>query len=275
MKVRFLPILGVILLQASPAFAQWVCPESNSPQQARRLAGETFNDGERLFTERRFQDAVDRFECSYSLVRHPNTLYNIARTAAEAGNLALALQTYRSYLERHATDDDRSTVQAAIRDVENRIAAQERQPPDQPPPVGEGGGDPQQPPPPRNGGETGGTRMTSARIAAWVTMALGVALAGTGGGLWLAAWSSADDFPSSVASQDELSTWQEELDRGEAMETASYVLMGVGAASIAASIVLFAVFPGSEPVASGSRSRPLLGFHVGEGSLALSFSGRF
>jgi hypothetical protein len=272
-------ITGALLLRAAPSVAESACPEASTPQQARRLAGQAFDEGERLFGERRFREAIERFRCSYGLVQHPNTLYNIARSAQEAGDLTLT--TYREYLERHATDADRATVERNISELDRRIA-ESRHPqnpaetlpvhvaarPEQPPPA--------VPTPAAAAAEPEtSTRMTTARLVAWITMALGVALTATGGGLWIEAWSRAEDIPATVDTDDDLQHWSDVRDGGESMETASYILMGTGAAALVASIVLFAVAPGREPVTASTSRGPRLGLAAGDGMLGLTLAGSF
>jgi len=274
-------ITGALLLRAAPSVAESACPEASSPQQARRLAGQAFDEGERLYSERRFREAIERFRCSYGLVQHPNTLYNIARSAQEAGDLTLALTTYREYLERHATDADRATVERNISELDRRIAeSRHPQPPAETPPA-HVAARPEEPPPAVPAPAVAAaepetrTRMTTARLVAWITMALGVALTATGGGLWIEAWSRAEDIPATVDTDDDLQHWSDVRDGGESMETASYVLMGTGAAALVASIVLFAVAPGREPVTASTLRGPRLGIAAGDGVLGLTLGGSF
>jgi hypothetical protein len=59
------------------------------------------------------------------------------------------------------------------------------------------------------------------------------------------------------------------------METASYIWMGTGAAALVASIVLFAVAPGREPVTASTSRGPRLGLAAGDGMLGLTLAGSF
>ncbi len=124
-------------------------------------------------------------------------------------------------------------------------------------------------------------RMTSARRWAWVTLALGLAIAGTGGGLYGAAVSrnaeyvqNREDFEQGLETGWDLSEFNSRADSGEGLEGAGWALMGVGLASLVTSIVLFAAFDGTENVPNdGGQS--LLSLKLGDGLLGFSVSGSF
>jgi hypothetical protein len=234
------------------------------------LAGQAFNEGERLYSQELLQDAIDRFECSYSLVRHPNTLYNIARTAQEVGNLPLALATYRDYLVRHGDGDDRAAVEEAIAQIEEQLAVREPDEPSQPP---DETGDEQSPNTETSDLPSVETRMSRARLVAWISLAAGLVVTGVGAGVWGGALSLGQDIREEWQPSESLNSRDDDVARGQAMETSGWVLMGAGLASLIASIVLFAAFPGREPVQMGLPGRTRLGVMASGGGFGLILGG--
>jgi hypothetical protein len=99
--------------------------------------------------------------------------------------------------------------------------------------------------------------MTTARRLAWVTLGVGAGLAIVGGGVFGGAASNNADFIAAndeaiadgVLDDDERAELDDQSATGEAMETAGWALMGVGLASLVASVVIFTAFDGTETVA--------------------------
>ncbi|MCA9621972.1 MAG: TonB-dependent receptor [Myxococcales bacterium] len=93
----------------------------------------------------RFGEGVAELERAYEILPHPAVLYNIGRAWRDAGELEKSLEAFRRYL---ATDpEDRAEIEAAISNLEARIAdskATPAEPPDKPDegPSGEGGAAP-------------------------------------------------------------------------------------------------------------------------------------
>ena len=56
------------------AAAEQACPEGASPDETRDLAATAFEDGQRLYNQGNYRGAIERFQCSFRLVPHPNTL---------------------------------------------------------------------------------------------------------------------------------------------------------------------------------------------------------
>lgn len=232
------------------------CPEApESPEEARRIAGEAFTDGQRLFEASNYSDALESFQCSFSVVPHANTLFNIGQCKESLGDLEGALRTYRSYLELFPEGEGRALAEENIRDLEARIA--DSQPPEEPPQP-ESSADSQEP-------QDVPTRMTLARTMAWVSLGLGVAIGAAGAGLYVASVVRHDNFITEQAQEPVSVTLPELQDMkssGQAMETSGWVLMGLALATLTASVVLFTVFDGREPI-SDSDTNAQSGLRLG------------
>jgi tetratricopeptide (TPR) repeat protein len=274
-----LSIVATVLALSGTAKAQ-ECPRTSSPEQARQLAGRAFTEGQRLFEHGDMRAALDQFRCSYSLVPHHNTLFNMAECAESLGNLEVAIRYFHTYLEDYPDVEGRAEVETRLRALEARQAAT------RPPPRVETDGGAAPPP-------TGPvTRMTLARRLAWVTLGVGAGLAIVGGGVYGGAVSRntelrdtnedyLDHHPAGEAlSEDEVRTLEELADSGSAMEGAGWALMGIGLASLAASVVLFTVFDGTEPATGSARGARRLALAVsplvlGESGGGLSIAGQY
>lgn len=258
------------------------CPDApQSQEEARRIAGGAFAEGQRHYETGNNRAALERFQCSFSIVPHSNTLYNIAECKEATGDLEGALRSYRSYLELFPEGEGRSRAEERIRDLETRIAAS--QPPEEVPPDQE-----VEPITPVEEQEQvqGPSRMTLARKLAWASLGLGIAMGAIGGGLYGAAVSQNNEFVDLQAQNPVTVTHGELVDirgSGEAMEAAGWSLMGLGLAVLTTSVVLFTVFDGREPASSSnegsqSRLRPRLGLApvaIGDEGCGLIVSGAF
>ena len=166
--------VATVSLWAARAAAEQACPEGASPDETRDLAATAFEAGQRLYDQGNYRGAIERFRCSFRLVPHPNTLFNIGESAELAGDPALALQAFRQYLEQHPDGQGRDQAEARVRALE---ATSARAPEPETP-------EPETPNPavaPEPEAAPGERRMTAARRAAWATLALGVAIGATGG----------------------------------------------------------------------------------------------
>lgn len=102
---------------------------------ARSEARRHFERGMELIAQADFDAGVAALEEAYRTLPHPAVLYNIARAWRDAGELERSLDAYRRYL---ATDPpDRVEVEAAISNLEERIAAKKTKV--EPPPPEPGG----------------------------------------------------------------------------------------------------------------------------------------
>ena len=267
-------VLGLAAIASRVASAQ-ECPSASAPEQARQLAGDTFAEGQVHFNEGRFREALERFECSNSLVPHHNTLYNMGQCAQRLGDNAAAIGHFRSFLELYPDAEGVEEVRARLGRLEAEQGASPSPPPDETP-------EPQPPVTDTPAGEPE-TRMTLARRMAWVTLAVGAGIAIAGGGVYGGSVSRNGEYRDTndeynqdgVLTEDERSSLADLSDSGEAMESAGWALMGVGLAAMVTSIVLFAAFDGSETVGQAEGSAFAVSPLVLEEGGGLSVAGRF
>jgi tetratricopeptide (TPR) repeat protein len=101
------------------------CPTSVPAEASERraLARDWFREGE---TADRLKDdltAIRAYRCSMKMVPHAFTAYNLALVAERAGDLDLALDSYRQYLALRPLADDRAQLEQRMQLLEQRIAA--------------------------------------------------------------------------------------------------------------------------------------------------------
>ena len=273
-SLTMLIALGVLLALTGIARAQ-DCPSASSPDESRQLAGDTFAEGQVHFNAGRFREALERFECSNSLVPHHNTLYNMGECAERIGDNDRAIRHARAYLAQYPDEDGVAQVRTRLQRLEAAQAAT-------PPPPSTETPEPQ-PPVTDSPADEGATRMTLARRLAWVTLGVGAGIAIVGGGVFGGAVSNNGEYRDTndeynedgVLTEDERSSLADLSDSGEAMESAGWALMGVGLAAMVTSIVLFAAFDGSEAVGQEGGSAIAVSPLVLEEGGGLSVAGRF
>lgn len=249
---------------AGAARAEAQCPEALTPDQAVSFAREVFERGEQSFIEGDFEMAVSAFRCSYDLVPHPNTYFNLAESLEEAGDLREALARYRDYLERYPSTDGYDDVVSRIERLEPLVAAL---PPEEPPPSEE----PVQRAPSTEDEPPARERGRPLRIAGYVSLGLGLAVAVSGGVFMGLAVGRHGDFVSIQNDNiDDVSSYMTRLldlrEEGQMFENIGYALIGVGSALLVTSVVLLivgrrrraAVDPSSMSWLSGLRGDPVL-----------------
>jgi hypothetical protein len=100
------------------------CPEPTETSGDRRvLAKEWFSRAEAAETARDNAAAARAYTCSFALVPHPSTAYNLARAAERAGDLKLALTAHREYLSLLPEAPDRAEIEARIASLRGRLVA--------------------------------------------------------------------------------------------------------------------------------------------------------
>jgi hypothetical protein len=88
----------------------------------RSLAKEWFARAEAAEANGNDQLAVKAYRCSWKMVDHAFTAYNLAHAAERVGDPELALTAFRDYLERKRGTRDRWKVVEAIKSLETRLA---------------------------------------------------------------------------------------------------------------------------------------------------------
>jgi tetratricopeptide (TPR) repeat protein len=262
------------------------CPEVPDDEVAlrRSMAKEWFAKAEEAEASGDRQGAIRRYACSLNLAPHPSTAYNLGTVAEKSGDLAMALDGFRSYLKLAPEATDRPAIEARIAALEAKIsdlrkeiapAAAGAAPSAGPAPSGGAAAVPAAPPPglaPLNRGPAvdGGGRAR--RLAAWITGAGAVAALGTGVAFNLVARSKMTTCDSKWAATQDTSALAY-CDEAKPFAYWSYALFGVAGAAAAASALIF--FSPTDPGAPVETAAPEVGLVPTTGGLAFVATGRF
>jgi len=103
---------------------------STAHADARAEARAHFKAGMAAIAAKSYDVGIAELEQAYTILPHPNVLFNIARAHAEAGHTEKALEAYKKYLEGDPADKD--DVQKVVAQLELRLA-QEKAPAEPPP----------------------------------------------------------------------------------------------------------------------------------------------
>jgi hypothetical protein len=106
------------------------CPEDIpvSLKSRRALAKEWFSEGQAAQTRGDEVTAAKAFACSWRMVQHAFTAYNLARSAEKTGDLEQARQAYHNYLTLAPQAEERAEVETKIKALDRRIAKLEEPP---------------------------------------------------------------------------------------------------------------------------------------------------
>jgi hypothetical protein len=122
-------VAGLLLLPEASR-AQWQpsvpddCPSMpGDPAEARAVAGEQFRAAVASGEEGNWQNALGLFSCSYSIVPHPNTLYNMGMAAERIGDLETADHALARCLAEAPDATYRADAEALLESVRERRAA--------------------------------------------------------------------------------------------------------------------------------------------------------
>lgn len=85
-------------------------------------AKELVQEGQKLYAQGRFLEAIEKFEGAQALKPHPGLHYNIARCHEELGHPAKALRSYREYLRYMPKVDDRPAVEKSMAALQRTLA---------------------------------------------------------------------------------------------------------------------------------------------------------
>ncbi len=94
-------------------------PAELSPQDAR--ARDLFREGDELYSQGRYEEALANFEEAYELSQRPLLLYNIANAQERAGDWDEAVVTLERYLP-HAYEAERGRIETRIESLKRRVA---------------------------------------------------------------------------------------------------------------------------------------------------------
>ena len=184
------------------------------------------------------QGAIRRYACSLGLAPHPSTAYNLGTVAEKSGDLAMAVDGFRSYLKLAPEATDWPTIEARIvaleakiADLRKEIAPKTDTPPAASPPPAVVARPPAVPP----------ARDTSGharRVAAWSAGGVAVAALGAGVALNLEARSKMNSCASEWNAT-KMGSALDLCDQAKPFAYGSYALFGVAGAAAAVSALFF------------------------------------
>jgi hypothetical protein len=127
----------VVLGVAAGAARAAECPATPPAalKDRRTLAKEWFTRAETEEAGGDDKAAVKAYSCSFAMLPHPSTAYNLARAAERTGDSVVALSALRDYLTLKPTASDRTEIEERIRLLEARGAAPPPPAPAPPPPT--------------------------------------------------------------------------------------------------------------------------------------------
>jgi len=282
--------VAAVLVFLAPALV-FVGPSIGAAQAADRRAEakarQHYKQGMRHYDLGRFDDAIREFETAYQFNEDPFFIYNLAQAHRRAGNLAKALELYRTYLRKAPNAADRADVERRIAVIEQSMpppfaASAERPaaplavtpPPPQPqvrapraqvsmPPEETRPRSVEARPPPDVRDRP--TRSSSMVVAGAVTAVAGIVAAGAGVALAVSANGKFDDVRNAPVYD------PDREDEAKRTRTFGYVFIGVGAAALATGATLFILGMDSE---GGGRRTALLPA-IDSRSLGLALRGSF
>lgn len=279
-------LFGVLLLAPSVVRAA-ECPASSpeDPQERRKLAKEWFGIAESAESASNDAEAVRAYACSYKMVAHPFTAFNLGRVAERSGDNELALKMFKAYLTLKPDAADRDDVKIRVKNIEDKIAAAaaggsetaettEEKPAE--PPAEELTPPPPPPPPaitrrPEPEPEPEGP---PSRALEWVVGGVAGATLVTGMILNLAARSKMSACEAD-ASKGLNKTANQECDDARPLAYASYAMFGVAAAGVVTDALLLILRNNGSGSSSSSGDEARLRLVPLPGGAALSAHGRF
>jgi tetratricopeptide (TPR) repeat protein len=295
--------LFAIVLFGPNAVRAGECPASSpeDPQERRRLAKEWFGAAEEAERAGNEAEATRAYACSYRMIAHPFTAFNLGRVAERSGDTELALKMFKAYLTLKPDAADAEDVKARIQSLEDRMAAAKETPPptevraETPPeqpseePPAESLAPPPEPPPPTvtkrpEPEPEPEPQGPPSRVLEWVVGGVTAAAIVTGVGLMLAANSKMEKCATDAEVRDSegnrilLATADEECNAARPLAYAGYALTyGVGIAGIVTEAALLLLrrdgSRGSTP--GDSDDGTSVGFLPLPGGGAVTASGRF
>jgi len=254
----------VLLLQAGSAAGEEASPSNE-------LARQHYATGTTYYKVSDFPRALEEFTKAYRAQPLPALLFNIGRCHEVMAHLEDAIRFYRLYLEKAPAASDRALVEAKIRNMQERLAAQKGSASPASSPAS-GPVSPITPGEPR--------RISWRGITGWVALGAGAASLIAGVALGAAVKSKSDQYQEGAAPGGRLTYGELEqlASDGERLQTAHRVTLIAGGVVAAAGVALLiweavASRDGREQSASQTAIQvtPL----VGPGAFGLAGAARF
>lgn len=196
-----------------------------------------FLAGQSYYEQASYADALREFNEAYRISKRPALLYNIARCDEALEQFGDAVKMLEAYLEQDPQTTDRTAVETRIANLKEREAArqkaQQAAEAAKPPPSAQ----PQPAPPP--------TPTHRKRLATWIVGGIGVAALAAALGTGVASQLDYNDLSSkctgNACDPATVSNAQNKINSGKKLAVATDVLWPIGAAAVAAGVVLFFV----------------------------------
>ena len=256
MRLQIWGVLLVGLVSFAVSVAQGQPAPAADPDT--EIARRHYEKGTVFYTDGKYSDAIDEFTQARKVKPLPAFDYNIARCHDRMEHVREAIAGYERYLaEIPPTDSDAAEVRARVEVLKRRLADTLPAPTSQPA-AGQAAGPPEavESPPTRH------------RRYTWIAAGIGGALLAGSLVAGLIADSHytalkvhcAADGTCNSATAPDAGSW---IDSGKSAQLASEVLLGVGAAAVAAGVVLFFV-EGHQPAERRAwRITPTVDTHGG------------
>jgi tetratricopeptide (TPR) repeat protein len=216
-------------------------------------AEDLYVEGKIAYDRGDYQAAIEQWQKSYQLSSEGDLLYNIAHAMRLSGNCKGAIGAYKRFLAGDATAEQRKIAEDFVRELGPTCRA-----------------DPEPDP-------AGGLKLVAAltapkdprpgrklRVTGLATGGIGVVLTVTGLTLGRYANTLGSEVAAACASDCDWGVQKEKDARGRRYAKASYVLDGLGVATIAGGAVMYYL---------GSRGAPVIVAPRGEGGAVISWSG--
>jgi hypothetical protein len=286
---RLATVCFTILLLGPGATRAAECPAMSpeDPQERRNLAKEWFSIAETAENNGNDIEATRAYACSYKMVAHPYTAYNLGRVADRSGNHELALKMFKAYLALKPDAQDKEEVKVKVKALEEKIAAAKVGGTSEAASTEEGGEKPAEPvreelaPPPEpkpapvvkisKPAEPEPEAESPSHMAEWIVGGASVAALVTGIALNLAARSKMSACFAD-ASKGDNKTANSECDSARPLAYTSYIMFGAAAAGATAEALLLLFHNGGLFSGNDSSSVGLLLLPSGGG---LAARGRF
>jgi len=264
-RVLCFSLAAICLLAARETRAAETCPSPPDDQNARRnLAKDWFSKAETA--ERGGDDvaAARAYACSFQMVPHADTAFNLGRSAEKAGDLVAALASYKNYLTLRPEAPDRADIEGRIKSLDARLAAVRNAPSAPPPPPAPES--PRAAPTVTASAAPPASAPSAMGATEWVIAGVGAAALVAGVVFNVGARSKMSDCRS-LADQNKLTAARDACDAAKPFAYASYGLFGAAGAAAVLDLVLVL----GKPSSSDER----VGMALVPGGAALTFGGRF
>lgn len=232
-----------------------------TPEQMRQVE-DLYTQGAAYYQARKYRRAIQKFEEGYAIFPEPNLLFNIARAHEALGEIDKAIENYRRCADAEGVDADIALKARSKADKLSQMRLRSAVTPDE---AGTHSNEPIAPV--RNLGQDASkqapeeTPSSWMGTAKWITGGIAAGLL-IGGAVSLALGHSdhSDVEDAKDAAGDGTATMTQVeasdlIDSGDSKKAIGYALLGVGAATAAASVVFFVMDPSNSSQATESARR--------------------